>query len=163
MPLLARMLASPLVVDIRAGAVEQLPALLHQSAVSTTGTVLVAVGPSTGEEIWRRIEPAPEVAVKGASWGMVGIVLGALLGSASPGPRVLRVRGIELVDEEGRVVGRLAATGTGAELVLGGAVQASLVTEGDVAALNLIGAGGLARVVAADGAWVDTHAPPSEE
>ena len=101
--------------------------------------------------------------MRGASWGMVGIVVGALLGSAAPRSGVLRVRGIELVDEDGRVVGRLAATATGAELVLGGQVQASLVTEGEVAALNLIGAGGLARVVAADGAWVDTLAPPSEE
>ncbi len=76
MPLLARMLASPLFVDIRRGAVEQLPALLHQSTVSTTGTVLVAVGPSTGEEIWRRIEPtmpnATVVVVEDASLTAAG-------------------------------------------------------------------------------------------
>jgi hypothetical protein len=73
------------------------------------------------------------------------------------------VRGIELVDEDGRVVGRLAATATGAELVLGGGAQASLVTEGEVAAVNLIGAGGLARLVAAEGAWVETRPPPGED
>lgn len=58
MPLLARMLPSPLVVDIRAGAVAGLPALLHQNYVSSEGRVLVAVGPSTGEEIWAGIAGA---------------------------------------------------------------------------------------------------------
>ena len=57
-PLLARMLASPLSVDIRRGAVENLSALLHERYISTTGHVLVAVGASQGEEIWRRIEPS---------------------------------------------------------------------------------------------------------
>ena len=58
MPVLARMLASPLSVDIRSGAVENLAALLHERYISSTGSVLVAVGPSQGEEIWRRIEPS---------------------------------------------------------------------------------------------------------
>jgi glycerol-1-phosphate dehydrogenase [NAD(P)+] len=58
MPLLARMLASPLHLDIRAGAVDDLPRLLQDRYISTTGSVLVAVGPSTGQEIWDRIEPA---------------------------------------------------------------------------------------------------------
>ena len=64
MPLLARMLASPLSVDIRRGAVENLSSLLHERYISTTGRVLVAVGASQGEEIWRRIEPSlPEATV----------------------------------------------------------------------------------------------------
>ena len=64
MPLLARMLASPLFVDIRSGAVDGLSALLHERLISTTGSVLVAVGPSQGKEIWRRIEPSlPEATV----------------------------------------------------------------------------------------------------
>ena len=58
MPLLARMLASPLHLDIRAGAVDDLPQLLQDRYISTTGNVLVAVGPSTGQEIWSRIEPS---------------------------------------------------------------------------------------------------------
>ncbi len=58
MPLLARMLASPLFVDIRSGAVENLSALLHERNISTTGNVLVAVGAFQGEEIWRRIAPS---------------------------------------------------------------------------------------------------------
>jgi glycerol-1-phosphate dehydrogenase [NAD(P)+] len=52
------MLASPLFVDIRAGAVADLSALLHERYLSATGSVLVAVGPSMGDEIWRRIEPS---------------------------------------------------------------------------------------------------------
>ena len=64
MPLLARMLASPLSVDIRRGAVENLSSLLHERYISTTGHVLVAVGASQGEEIWRLIEPSlPEATV----------------------------------------------------------------------------------------------------
>ena len=43
MPLLARMLASPLSVDIRRGAVDNLSSLLHERYISTTGRVLVAV------------------------------------------------------------------------------------------------------------------------
>jgi glycerol-1-phosphate dehydrogenase [NAD(P)+] len=63
-PLLARMLASPLSVDIRRGAVENLSSLLHERYISTTGRVLVAVGASQGEAIWRRIEPSlPEATV----------------------------------------------------------------------------------------------------
>lgn len=55
MPVLARMLASPLSVDVRAGAVEGLSELLHERYISSTGSILVAVGPSQGEEIWSRI------------------------------------------------------------------------------------------------------------
>lgn len=66
MPLLARMLASPLHLDIRAGAIDDLPRLLQDRYISTTGSVLVAVGPSTGREIWARIEGAlPGAAVHG--------------------------------------------------------------------------------------------------
>lgn len=64
MPVLARMLASPLLVDIRAGAVDRLPRLLHENYLSANGTVLVVVGSSTGEEIWNRIAPSlPDASV----------------------------------------------------------------------------------------------------
>lgn len=83
MPLLARMLASPLFLDIRAGAVDDLPALLHERYISTTGSVLVAVGPSTGQSIWERIEAslpgATVFAVKDASLASAG-ELQAVLG-----------------------------------------------------------------------------------
>ena len=57
MPLLARMLASPLHLDIRAGAVDNLAALLHERAITSGGTVMVAVGTGHGQEIWERIRP----------------------------------------------------------------------------------------------------------
>jgi glycerol-1-phosphate dehydrogenase [NAD(P)+] len=82
-PVLARMLASPLFVDIRKGAVEGLSTLLHERYISSTGTVLVAVGPSQGKEIWRRIEASlPDATVfevKDASLASAG-ELQAVLG-----------------------------------------------------------------------------------
>ena len=64
MPLLSRMLSSPVSLDIRAGAVDTLDALLHDRFISTTGCVLVAVGPSQGQDIWERIrESLPESSV----------------------------------------------------------------------------------------------------
>lgn len=84
MPVLTRMLQSPLHVDIRSGSVEGLGELLHERYISTTGRVLVAVGPSQGEEIWRRVEPVlPEaevVAVSEASLAAAGTVQEALAG-----------------------------------------------------------------------------------
>ncbi len=65
-------------------------------------------------------------------------------------PDVVQVRRLELVNDAGAVVGRLATTPTGAELVLGGRAQASLVTDGELAAANLVGREGVARLVAAD-------------
>jgi len=81
-PLLARMLTSPLSVDIRSGAVENLSALLHERYISTTGSVLVAVGNTQGEDIWRRIEHSlPEATVftvKDASLAAAGELQSAL-------------------------------------------------------------------------------------
>jgi glycerol-1-phosphate dehydrogenase [NAD(P)+] len=58
------MLASPLSLDIRSGAVDNLSELLHDRFISSTGSVLVAVGPSQGEEIWARIaDSLPEASV----------------------------------------------------------------------------------------------------
>jgi glycerol-1-phosphate dehydrogenase [NAD(P)+] len=76
------MLASPLFVDIRAGAVENLSTLLHERYVSSSGSVLVAVGRSTGEEIWARIEssmPDADVFLVGdASLAVAGELQAAL-------------------------------------------------------------------------------------
>ena len=84
MPLLARMLASPLSLDVRAGAVASLSRLLHERFISATGNVLVAVGPSQGEEIWRRIEPSLPLAtvfkVDGASLATAAELQAALGG-----------------------------------------------------------------------------------
>jgi glycerol-1-phosphate dehydrogenase [NAD(P)+] len=64
MPLLTRMLPSPLYVDIRSGAMDALAGLLHERFISSTGSVLVAVGTNQGEEIWARLAPSlPEASV----------------------------------------------------------------------------------------------------
>lgn len=64
MPLLARMLASPLFVEIRRGAVEELGALLTERHISADGDVLVAVGPGQGQQVWEIVRPKlPKAAV----------------------------------------------------------------------------------------------------
>lgn len=51
MPLLARMLPSPLVIDVRAGAIAGLGSLLADHRIATEGRVAVAVGPGQGDSI----------------------------------------------------------------------------------------------------------------
>lgn len=57
MPLLARMVASPLVVDIRKGAIRGLAALLAEGRISPHGRVAVAVGPGQGQQIAELLRP----------------------------------------------------------------------------------------------------------
>jgi len=57
-PLLARMLLSPLFIDIRAGAVSDLGELLTDRRISAEGHVAVAVGPGQGEAVVADIGPA---------------------------------------------------------------------------------------------------------
>ncbi len=82
MPLLARMLASPLFVDIRAGAVDDLAELLTERRISANGRVLVAVGPGQGEQIWERVsgglDQADVFTVTGASLAAAGELQEAL-------------------------------------------------------------------------------------
>jgi glycerol-1-phosphate dehydrogenase [NAD(P)+] len=56
MPLLARMLAAPLVVDVRPGAIASLGALLADRRIATEGRVAVAVGPGQGDSIAAELE-----------------------------------------------------------------------------------------------------------
>jgi glycerol-1-phosphate dehydrogenase [NAD(P)+] len=51
MPLLARMLAAPLLIEVSAGAIGGLGALLADRRIATEGRVAVAVGPGQGESI----------------------------------------------------------------------------------------------------------------
>jgi glycerol-1-phosphate dehydrogenase [NAD(P)+] len=51
LPLLARMLAAPLVIDVRPGAIGGLGALLADHRIAVEGRVAVAVGPGQGESI----------------------------------------------------------------------------------------------------------------
>jgi glycerol-1-phosphate dehydrogenase [NAD(P)+] len=57
MPLLTRMVATPLAIDIRAGAVEALAPLLADRRISSGGHVAVAVGPFLGEELAGTLRP----------------------------------------------------------------------------------------------------------
>lgn len=58
MPLLARVLLSPLFIDIRAGAVSRLGDLLSDRRISADGHVAVAVGPGQGETVVAAIRPS---------------------------------------------------------------------------------------------------------
>ncbi|MEA2215736.1 MAG: glycerol-phosphate dehydrogenase, partial [Solirubrobacteraceae bacterium] len=51
MPLLTRMVGTPLAIDIWPGAIEALAPLLADRRISSGGHVAVAVGPGQGEEI----------------------------------------------------------------------------------------------------------------
>ncbi len=82
MPLLARMLASPLFIDIRAGAVDDLAELFTERHISANGQVLVAVGPGQGQQIWGRVRDSLPLAgvftVSGASLTVAGELQAAL-------------------------------------------------------------------------------------
>jgi glycerol-1-phosphate dehydrogenase [NAD(P)+] len=56
MPLLARMVPAPLVVDVRRGAIGGLGALLADRRIATEGRVAIAVGPGQGDAIAARLE-----------------------------------------------------------------------------------------------------------
>ena len=78
MPLLARMLLSPLFIDIRAGAVSGLGELLADRRISADGHVAVAVGPGQGEQIVEALGPALKHAdtftVEGGSLEAAGVL-----------------------------------------------------------------------------------------
>ena len=58
MPLLARMVACPLAVDIGSGTVGRLPTLLADGRISSNGDVAVVVGPGQGERVAAAVRPA---------------------------------------------------------------------------------------------------------
>jgi glycerol-1-phosphate dehydrogenase [NAD(P)+] len=58
MPLLARMLAAPLVVDVRSGAVADLGGLLADKRIAMEGRVAVAVGPGQGDGVVAELDMA---------------------------------------------------------------------------------------------------------
>lgn len=55
MPILTRMLPSPLVLEVRHGAVSDLAQTLDAHHLSASGDVVVAVGPSQGRRIWETL------------------------------------------------------------------------------------------------------------
>lgn len=84
MPLLARMLLSPLFIDIRAGAVSGLGDLLSDRRISADGHVAVAVGPGQGEKLVEAIRPtlanADVFTVRGGSLEAAGELQAELRG-----------------------------------------------------------------------------------
>jgi glycerol-1-phosphate dehydrogenase [NAD(P)+] len=59
MPLLARMLAAPLAIDVRSGAISGLGTLLADRRIALEGRVAIAVGPGQGEEIAAELNIGP--------------------------------------------------------------------------------------------------------
>jgi glycerol-1-phosphate dehydrogenase [NAD(P)+] len=57
MPLLARMLAAPLVIDVRPGAIAGLAGLLTDRKIASDGRVAIAVGPGQGDAIAAELPP----------------------------------------------------------------------------------------------------------
>ena len=51
MPVLARSVATPLIVDVRPGAMRDLPRILADGRVATTGKVAVVLGTGVGEAV----------------------------------------------------------------------------------------------------------------
>src|SRR5579859_5589766 len=59
MPLLARLVNAPLVIDVRPGAVEGLGRLLKDQRIATEGRVAIAVGPGQGDSILASLDTDP--------------------------------------------------------------------------------------------------------
>jgi glycerol-1-phosphate dehydrogenase [NAD(P)+] len=77
MALLARMVACPLAIEVRNGAVAALPGLLSDGRISAGGHVAVVVGPGLGEEVVAEVKPALEnCVVHSVSGGSVAAALG---------------------------------------------------------------------------------------
>ncbi|HZC26082.1 MAG TPA: iron-containing alcohol dehydrogenase family protein [Actinopolymorphaceae bacterium] len=57
MPLLARMVTTPVVIDVRRGAITDLGVLLSDQRISTAGRVAVAVGPRSGAQLAAQVRP----------------------------------------------------------------------------------------------------------
>lgn len=68
MPVLTRLVASPVVVDVRPGALEGLAAVLADERISRSGRLAVAVSGGSGARLRERIAPT----LPGATWYQVG-------------------------------------------------------------------------------------------
>ncbi|WP_405884252.1 iron-containing alcohol dehydrogenase family protein [Streptomyces sp. NBC_01136] len=68
MPVLTRLIPSPVVVDIRPGALDDLASVLSDQRISHSGKLAVAVSNGSGARLRERLEPT----LPGASWYEVG-------------------------------------------------------------------------------------------
>ena len=74
MPLLARMVGTPLAIDIGAGAVARLAPLLADRRISSGGHVAIVVGPGLGEEVAEILRPQlPDAELFGVEGGSVRV------------------------------------------------------------------------------------------
>ncbi|MGV9315909.1 iron-containing alcohol dehydrogenase family protein [Streptomyces sp. NPDC003691] len=64
MPVLTRLIPSPVVVDIRPGALDDLAVILADQRISASGTLAVAISGGSGRALRERLEPA----LPGAHW-----------------------------------------------------------------------------------------------
>ncbi|WP_327267621.1 iron-containing alcohol dehydrogenase family protein [Streptomyces sp. NBC_01218] len=64
MPVLTRLIPSPLVVDIRRGAMDDLAGVLHDQRISTSGKLAVAISEGSGRALRERLAPV----LPGADW-----------------------------------------------------------------------------------------------
>ncbi|MFE6991391.1 dehydrogenase, partial [Streptomyces pharetrae] len=68
MPVLTRLIPSPLVVDIRPGALDDLACVLADERISHSGRLAVAVSGGSGAKLRERVAPQ----LPGATWYEVG-------------------------------------------------------------------------------------------
>ncbi|MGI5341007.1 iron-containing alcohol dehydrogenase family protein [Streptomyces sp. CA-181903] len=68
MPVLTRLIPSPVVVDIRAGALDDLAMVLADQRISSSGKLAVAISGGSGAALRKRLAPA----LPGATWYEVG-------------------------------------------------------------------------------------------
>jgi glycerol-1-phosphate dehydrogenase [NAD(P)+] len=124
LPLLARMVAFPLTVDVRSGAVSALPVLLHDGRISAQGQVGVVVGPGQGQrvlaEIGTALERADVYSVEGGSIEAATALADSLRGGSYDA--VVGIGGGRTLD-----VAKYAASLTGLPMV---AVATSLAHDG---------------------------------
>ncbi|MEU1091119.1 iron-containing alcohol dehydrogenase family protein [Streptomyces sp. NPDC005576] len=64
MPVLTRLIPSPLVVDIRRGAMDDLAGVLHDQRISTSGKLAIAISDGSGRALQERLAPL----LPGADW-----------------------------------------------------------------------------------------------
>jgi glycerol-1-phosphate dehydrogenase [NAD(P)+] len=124
MPVLARMVACPLAVEIGSGAVAALPELLSDRRISSGGHVAVVLGPGQGERVAATVRPALEHAelfsVQGSTLGGALELAGSLRGGSFDA--VVGVGGGRTID-----VAKHAASLTGLPMV---AVATNLAHDG---------------------------------
>ena len=124
MPILTRMLPSPLVVEVKRGAVADISQVLQERFISGSGKVVVAVGRSQGRAIWEQIRPTlPDALlfeVPDASLGAAGQLQEAMAGSGFDA--VVGIGGGRTLD-----VAKYAATRAGVPMV---AVATNLAHDG---------------------------------